>query len=160
MSNNRNKLDTRHQISLFEMIQQHAKSKDPREGTLNISSKFKSILSKCVSQCKYSAPQIACRMTEYLDTGEVDSPIITHHVVYSWCAQSKEGYRIPAEYVPAFCYAVESFEPIEFLAAQTDRYLMPSKDALRSEIQKKDELIEGLRKEKERMILFLEQIKK
>lgn len=158
MSNNRKKVDTR-QINLFEMIQ-NMESKNPNIDTLNISSKFKAILSKSISQSKYSVPQIACRMTEYLDNGESDGVVITHHMIYAWCSQSKEGHRLPAEYVPAFCYAAESFEPIEFLAQQTDRYLMPGPDALRSEIQKIDEQMQKLKEEKDRRLLFLRETDK
>lgn len=159
MSNNRRKLDTR-QISLFEMVQKHMENMNPKMGTLNISSKLKTILSKCISQSKYSVPQIACRMTEYLDNGETDGVVITHHMIYAWCSQSKEGHRIPADFIPAFCYAVESFEPIEFLAQQTDRYLMPGPEALRSEIQKIDEQMEKLKEEKNRRLLFLKETDK
>lgn len=160
MSNNSKKLDTR-QISLFEMIQQGNKEKELKEGSLNISSQFRKIVKKCLSNCKYKPTKIAGRMMEYLDNGSGESPTISHHLLYAWEATSKiDSNRMPAEYIPAFCYAVESFELIEFLAQQTNMYLLPSAEALRSEIQRINESIEKLKHEKEKREYFLNEIEK
>lgn len=148
------KLGSLSQLGLFEMIREEDNKKEPQEGSLNIQVPFRSIVSQCVSQSKHSAYQIAARMSEYLGKD------ITVNMLYSWTAQSKEDYRIPAEYLPAFCYAVESFKPIEFIAQNTGMFLLPGKDALRSEVQKIEEQIEKLSQEKERRLLFLEQVDK
>lgn len=153
MSNRGKKLGNHNQIGLFEMILK-SESKNPKEGSLNIQADFRRILSQCVSESKYSVYQIAARMSEYLNLS------ITHHMIYSWTALSKDGYRIPAEFIPAFCYGVESFKPIEFLGHKTDRYLLPGAEALRSEIQRIEEQIESLQNEKSKRLFFLDEVNK
>lgn len=160
MSNNHKKF-VKEQISLFDMIQNNTElQEDHRSGSLNFSTEYAMVLSRCVTNSNLSVFQIAAKMTEYLNRGNPDDPTITHNMIYSWTAVSKQEYEPHPSWLPAFCYAVGSNEPIEFLVRKIGQFLMPGPDALRSEIQKIEEQMEKLKEEKDRRLLFLEQVNK
>jgi hypothetical protein len=68
------------------------------------------LLSAAIKQSRYSRPQIADRMTDYLAarlTSAGWSPV-TVSKMNDWTSESKERHRIPLEYLPAFCFAIEN----------------------------------------------------
>jgi hypothetical protein len=60
-----------------------------------------------------SRPRIADRMN--LALPGLKSPV-TKRMVDSWMADSKEFHRLPAEWLAAFCWAVEDETPLQIIA--------------------------------------------
>ena len=58
-------------------------------------------------------------------------------MIDSWTAESREGInRFPACYLPAFCHAVNSIEPLKVLADIIGSFVIQGPDALDLEIKK------------------------
>lgn len=153
MSNNVKKLVKSPQMSLFDTIKsQNEKTNTSFIGALNIISEFRQIISRVIAASGLSRYQISAKMSELLDQE------VTANMLYNWTAESKEQYRFPAEFLPAFCEVVKSYEPIQFLAEKMALFLMPGEEALRSEIQKIEEKMKDLEKEKDKRLFFLKEI--
>lgn len=140
------------QLSLFEIIQKQKNNKINNLGGLNIVSEFNQIISRCISRSNLSRYQITSQMSELLNQE------ITVNMLNGWTADSHDQHRFPAVFLPAFCQVVKSYEPIQFLAEKMGLFLLPGEEALRSEIQKLEENINELTKEKEKRLYFLSEI--
>lgn len=152
MPNDTKKFVKSSQLSLFEIIQKQKNNKINNLGGLNIVSEFNQIISRCISHSKLSRYQITSQMSELLNQE------ITVNMLNGWTAVSHENHRFPATFLPAFCQVVKSYEPIKFLAEKMGLFLLPGEEALRSEIQKLEEDINELTKEKEKRLYFLSEI--
>lgn len=146
MTKLKNKTDNK-QLSLFDIIKEHHKEqskKEPQNGTLNIALQLQEIISKCIGTCPQGRDVIAGKMSEL--TGQ----IVTRFQIDSWTASAKHGHRFPAEYLPAFCVAIQNHRPIEFIARKAGIFTMPDEDVLRAElvreIEKKEEVNKKIRK--------------
>jgi hypothetical protein len=140
------------QYSLFELIATHQHSPDPGPGGLNIQHHFQGIITQCIKKCPLSRWQIAGKMSELLNQE------ITKYMLDTWTAESKEYHRFPAEYLPAFCAAVGSFEPLRLLAEKANVFVVPGPEALRAEIRRLEEEIKRLQKEKQKRQVFLREV--
>lgn len=143
------------QLNLFDYLrhveaERHESESD--EGSMNIRERLRRSLNKAIRECRLSRPQIAGEMSHLLG---VD---VTKSMLDAWTAESKDNYRIPAEYLPAFCMVTGSNEPIEILTEAAGMFSMPGPDALRSEIQKYSEMESRARSEKRKRQLFLEEM--
>lgn len=168
MSKNRRNIDSHHRASrasgrtagvqrnLFEYIRMARarvdRSTRDQEGTLGIGENLRVALNEAIKKCQLSRHQIAGEMSHLLG---VD---VTKTTIDSWTAESKSANRIPAEYLPAFCQATRSRRPIEILNEAAGLFSMPGPDALRSEIQKYDEMERKARSEKLKRKRFLEEL--
>lgn len=159
MSKNSIRIDTsaqpREQQSLFDYIRsinETRRSDSSTEGTLNIRERLRCSLSRAIKDCRLSRAQIAGEMSHLLG---VD---VTKSIIDAWTAESKDNYRIPAEYLPAFCRVTDSNEAIEILNETAGMFSMPGPDALRSEIQKWSEKARKARAEVRKRELFLEEM--
>lgn len=133
MSKYKKKLDKQddRQISLFDLlIKNHRAGESPKEGSLDIDTEFRHLISEILKGCPYSRYHISARMSEL--TGAE----ITKAMLDSWTAESKDLHRFPAIFLPAFCVAVGSSEGLDFLAQKAGVFVLPGKEALRAEIQK------------------------
>ena len=153
MSKRKKKVDKR-QMSLFDVLKREAAGSPDAssEGELDVANKLRITLVVAIKQCHLSRPQIAGEMSHLLGH-EVSKTTID-----SWTAESKEGNRIPAEYLPAFCRATCDREPLRLLAEHGDMFAMPGPEALRAEIQKFTEKESKARAEKRKRMLFLEEM--
>jgi len=151
MSNKKRKIDTSRQLSIFDAIQQFSEPIDerPQEGSFNISDKLRRAVCKAIANSGLSRPQIAGEMGHLLDVE------ITKSMIDSWTAESKEGHRFPAEYIPALCRACGDIGPLQLMVEMSGMYAMPGPEALRAEIQKLDEQERELRAEKRKRLQFL-----
>lgn len=84
---------------------------------------------------------------------------ISKYMLDTWTAESKEYHRFPAEYLPAFCQAVDSYEPLQFMAEKAGVFMLPGPEALRSEIKKIEEEIRKLQKQRQKRMTFLEEMR-
>ncbi|BBO74694.1 hypothetical protein DSCW_21110 [Desulfosarcina widdelii] len=119
---------------------------------MNIRERLRMSMNRAIKNSPLSRAQIAGEMSHLLG---VD---ITKSQIDAWTAESKDNYRPPAEYIPAFCRVTESNEPIEILTETAGMFSMPGPDALRSEIQKYAEMESRARAEKRKRLVFLEEM--
>lgn len=142
------------QLSLLDLIKEseELRQHDPGEGSMNIHSRFCHILTNAIKNSSYSRFEIAGRMSHLLGTE------ITKFMIDSWTSESKEGHRIPAEYLPAFCSATESREPIQILSELGGMFCLPGPEALRAEIHKLSEDEKKIRTEKRKREQFLKEM--
>jgi hypothetical protein len=168
MSKNRRKIDTHHpnnrvsgrsagvQRNLFEYIRQERtrvdRSSNHQEGTLGIGETLRLALNEAIKKSPLSRHQIAGEMSHLLGCE------VTKTTMDTWTAESKTANRIPAEYLPAFCQTTKSRRPLEILNEAAGLFSMPGPDALRSEIQKYDEMERKARAEKLKRKRFLQEL--
>ena len=112
----------------------------PIPGALNFSHPLRHLLSDLLKHCPHSREIIAARMSEL--TGEA----ITKHQLDSWTAESREGWRFPLEYLPAFEVAVETTGLIAWVANVRGGKILMGKEALDAEIGKLERLKEDATK--------------
>jgi hypothetical protein len=151
MSKSRTKIDS--QYSLFDLIsrlQDH--SANPGPGSLNIQYQLRGIISECIKRCPLTRWEIAGSMSALLNQE------VSKYMLDTWTAESKEYHRFPAEYLPAFCQTVGSYEPLRFLAEKAGVFLLPGPEALRAEIKKIEEEIRKLHKKRQKRMAFLEEM--
>ena len=152
MSNNHKKIVT--QIPLIKIIQQDSKMIEiAKTGSLNFSEEFAMVMSRCFSNSGLGAVVFANRMTEKLNRGFRDDPVITPDKIRSWNSPAKTKYALKAWELPAFCEVACSekqnefaYEPIEFLVRKIRHFMMKPPEALRS---RKEELREEIKEKEE-----------
>lgn len=109
----------------------------------HIHSLIKDAISESLKKCRNSRHQVAAKMSEVLNTD------ITKSQLDSWSAESKEFHRIPAEYVPAFCYASENNLLLKVIVTPVKGVqLIENKDAIKLEITKLNDEIKRIRDQK------------
>ncbi len=98
---------------------------------VNVDLLFRTTIAKAIKESNLSRIQIAARMSEALDIE------ITKTMLDSWTAESREGTnRFPACFLPAFCDAVQSSEPLMVLADLNGCFLIKGPEALDLEMKK------------------------
>lgn len=154
MSKLRKKTDTDpNQTSLFDLIKQQRAERsadEPRIGAMNITLQLQEIIDKCIGQCSVSRDIIAGRMTEL--TGHQ----ITRCMLDSWTSSAKQKHRFPAEFLPAFCAAVGSVQPLSFLARKSGVFTLPDRDVLRAELARKMETRDDANREIKKIKMFMQ----
>jgi hypothetical protein len=130
-------------------VEQSTKS---HEGTLGIGETLRIALNEAIKKSTLSRHQIAGEMSHLLGVE------VTKTTIDAWTAESKALNRIPAEFLPAFCRATKSRQPLEVLNEAAGLFSMPGPDALRSEIQKYDEMERKARAEKRKRQRFLQEL--
>lgn len=145
------RIDTR-QMSLFDLIQEQSKNATPATGSMDIDKPFREAISAALKACPLSRYQVAARMSELTGTD------ITKTMLDSWTAESKEMHRFPAIFLPSFCEAVKSSDPLKMLGKSSGVFVMPGPDALRSEIQQLNEGIKDMQAQKQKRIMFLKEM--
>ena len=151
MSKSKKKTDR--QYSLFDLISKLQNPATLSPGSLNIQYNLQGIVSECIKRCSLSRWEIAGRMSALINQE------ITKYMLDTWTAESKEYHRFPAEYLPAFCQAVGSYEPLRFLAEKAGVFVLPGPEALRAEIKKIEEEIRELQKQRQKRMAFLGEMK-
>jgi len=97
---------------------------------MNIREQLRKAIYSAIKQCGLSRHQITDQMSVL--TGNK----VTVTTLDSWTAKSKPQYRIPAEYVPAFCKVTNNYDLLIILDEAAGRVSMCGPDVIRSEIQK------------------------
>jgi hypothetical protein len=118
----------------------------------DIDQRFRAAVSEALKRCPLSRYEVAARMSELTGTD------ITKTMLDSWTAESKEGHRFPAVYLPAFCKAVSNTEPLTILGVTAGVFVMPGRDALRAEIQQLEEEINRAQTERRKRLTFLKEM--
>ena len=97
-------------------------------GSKEISVTLKTNITAVIKKCPLSRYQIAGRMSELLDHE------ITKAMIDAWTAESKEGHRFPAEYIPAFCAATGDTSILELLCEKSNCQCVKSENQLKLEL--------------------------
>lgn len=112
-------------------------ARTPVPGALSIGSALRHRLSDLLKACALSRFEVAAQMSEL--TGQE----ITKHQLDSWTAESREGWRFPLEYLPAFEVAVQTHEVTAWLAELRGCKVLVGKEALDAEIGKLERMKEA-----------------
>ena len=149
----RRKLLDSNQPSLFDILQEQSRSENnPAPGSKDIDKSFREVVSLALKGSPLSRYQVAARMSELVGQD------ITKTMLDSWTAESKEQHRFPAIFLPAFCEAAGSMEPLRMLGQSAGAFVLPGTEALRAEIRRIEEEIERKQSEKKRRLLFLREL--
>lgn len=144
------------QRSLFDYLKSAAQAPAviPRSvtGTMDVQTGLRESLNLAIKGCNLSRWEIAGKMSDLIDCE------ISKAMLDAWTAESKEGHRFPAEFLPAFCMVTGSREPLSLLAEKAGLFALPGPEALRAEIQKLDEEAKKLSAEKRKRVLFLQEM--
>lgn len=108
----------------------------PLPGALNYNRVIRRLLSDLLKSTPFSRGEIAARMSEL--TGDP----ISKHQLDSWTAESREGWRFPLEYLPAFEVAVETTGLIAWASSVRGGKVLIGKEAIDAEIGKLERLRE------------------
>jgi hypothetical protein len=156
MAKNRHRIDQDpRQLNLFDYIKQMNRIENPSsEGSLNIKERIRCALNDALKQSPLSRHQVAGEMSHLLGVE------VTKTTIDSWTAESKDGHRIPAEYIPAFCKATDSYTALVILEEASGRFSMPGPEALRAQIQRSLERIRSEKTELRKMELFLKEMER
>lgn len=103
----------------------------PREalpGALDVGLALRHLLSKLLKNCPLSRFEVAARMSEL--TGHE----ISKHQLDAWTAESREGWRFPLEYLPAFESAVETHDVTIWIADLRGARLSVGREALEAQL--------------------------
>lgn len=156
MTKRRKKIDNHgpQQMSLFDLLRAGQETHAAQApGRLCCSAKLRAAVGAAIKAAPKSREAIADEMAQM--TGAA----ISVHNLNSWTAES-HPHRMPAEYVPAFCVATGSIEPIRVLAETAGVYTLPGEDALRSEVQKLREQERQIAAERRKRELFLKEMER
>jgi hypothetical protein len=121
-------------------------------GSFDIDRQFRESISGALKQCPLSRWQVAARMSELVGCE------ISKSMLDSWTAESKEMHRFPAIFLPAFCEAAGSSEPLKIMGRLVGVFVLPGPEALRAEIRRIDEDIQRKQAEKKKRVIFLKEM--
>jgi len=108
----------------------------PTPGALDCGETVRRVLADLIKKAPHSRPEIADRMSVL--TGKK----ITDHSLDSWTADSREGWRFPLEYLPAFEVATETRELTSWMADLRGCRVLGGQDVLDAEIGKLERMKE------------------
>ena len=100
---------------------------DALPGALDYGLAVRRLLSEAIKDCPANAHALASRMSEL--TGAA----ISEHQLHAWTAPSREGWRFPLEYLPAFETAAETISITTWLAATRGGRFLVGREALNAE---------------------------
>jgi hypothetical protein len=114
------------QPSLFDLIEEIAPDKfalpDYQPESKPLTLRIKEAISEAAKNSGLKRYDIAGRMSEHLGAE------ITEGMLNCYTAESKEGYRMPAEYMPIFCKITQDYAPLEILAAAAGARLVKTEE--------------------------------
>ena len=155
MTNTRNKSDKgiANQASLFAILDEMDSKQHSAPGSLNFHFQLKEMMTEILKHIPLKRWEIAGRMSDL--TGVA----ITEHHLNAWTAESKEGYRFPLEYLPAWCEVTGDYRVAELITKGCKCYLVKSEEVLLIEIAKIQEEKNRISKIEEAMQEKLKQLR-
>ena len=143
-------------LPLFEWVKKAqelaSQTPTPPHGSLDVDAELRHAISEDIKKCPMSRYQVAARISELVGHE------ITAGMLNNWTAEAHEMHRFPCQYLPAFVVATGGRKAFECLSRRAGLFALPGPEALRAEIGKLDEQIEGLKREKEKRKIFLKEI--
>jgi hypothetical protein len=108
----------------------------PVPGSLDCGRAIRHMLADLMARSTHSRQEVAEAMST------LTGALISKHQLDSWTAESRDGWRFPLEYAPAFEVAVESRELTTWLADLRGCKVLVGMDALDAEIGKLERIKE------------------
>ena len=127
--------------------------RSPMPGALSIGTVLRGLLSDLLKKCPFSRFDVAARMSEL--TGQE----ITKHQLDSWTAESRDGWRFPLEYLPAFEVAVQTHDVTAWLADLRGCKVLVGKEALEAQLGKLGRMKAELAEEEKAIKHYLRRMK-
>lgn len=127
--------------------------RSPMPGALSIGTVLRGLLSDLLKKCPFSRFDVAARMSEL--TGQE----ITKHQLDSWTAESRDGWRFPLEYLPAFEVAVQTHDVTAWLADLRGCKVLVGKEALEAQLGKLGRMKAELAEEEKAIKDYLRRMK-
>ena len=143
-SNTKTTVDDFRQTTIYQAIQEAKSRKLDDAGSMRCMSELQQAMRIALKTCPLSRYEVAGRMSHLLNEE------ISKSMIDAWTCESKSddpGRHIPAEYLPAFCSAVGSHEPLDVLDEKAGRIALDGLDAMRSEIHRMKEDARNLMRE-------------
>lgn len=153
MAKSNKKIDTC-QLSLFDLLRSYREQQPEKKpaGSFDIDKRFREEISEALKRCPRSRWEVAARMSELVGAD------ITKSMLDSWTSEAKETHRFPSVYLPAFCEAAGDTAPLKMLGSLVGVFILPGPEALRAEIRRLEEEIEGKQPEKRKRLIFLKEM--
>lgn len=145
------------QMSLLDLLtqaQDALRAEPSGEGVANVRERLRLSLCAAIKQCPLSRWEIAGKMSHLLGQE------ISKYQIDAWTAESKDGHRLPGEYLPAFCLVTADHGPLRVLAETAGLFALPGPDALRSEIKRLEEDVKRINGERRKREMFLREMEK
>nr|DAT12936.1 MAG TPA: regulatory protein [Bacteriophage sp.] len=134
------------QISLFDMIEEINPGKfDAPEyapETKPLGLRLKEAIAEAIKGSGLKRYAIAGQMSEMLGVE------ITESMLNAYTAESKEGYRMPAEYLPTFCRIVQDYTVLEILVSAAGGRMVKSEEIYYLEMGRLRAVEEAARKKR------------
>lgn len=134
MVKRKSKLDiaNENQLNLFDMIEEINPKKfskpEYKVETKPLGLRIKEAIAEAIKNSGMKRYAIAGQMSEYLGVE------ITEGMLNSYTAESKEGYRMPAEYIPTFCRITKDYTVLDILVAASGGRMVKSEEIYYLEI--------------------------
>jgi hypothetical protein len=155
MSNMRRKSATtlENQMSLFDiMVSSEQTRQEPAPGSLAIGQQIRQLLSNALKSADVKRWEVAGRMGEYIGTE------ISESMLNSWTAESKEGYRFPLEYLPAFCWATGNYELLEMVTKVCGCYIVKSEEVALLELARLEQAEQSIQSRKKQVREYMKKV--
>lgn len=125
---------------LFDMVAVPVE-RGNKPGALDIDSELRHLLGDLMKQSPLNRHQIAARMSELVGHD------ITKTQLDTWTADSREGWRFPVAYLPAFEAALETHDLLAWLADLRGARLSVGREALEAQLGKLETMKDQLKKQ-------------
>lgn len=126
---------------------ERAASEQP--GGMDLDSGLRDALKSALKACPLSRQEVAEEL------GRLVGRSVGAASLDAWLADSKEGHRFPAAYVPAFCRVVGSIEPLRVLASACGSWLGTQEERLLVEFAQAERTAESARRRKRELAVLL-----
>ncbi|MHB1183360.1 MAG: hypothetical protein ACYC4A_01490 [Desulfobulbia bacterium] len=141
-------------LDLLTQVQEATRREPSGEGAANVRERLRLAMCAAIKSCPLSRWEIAGRMSHLLGQE------ISKYQIDAWTAESKDGHRMPAEHLPAFCLVTADHGPLRILAETAGLFALPGPDALRSEIRRLQEEAKKINQERRKRELFLKEMER
>lgn len=129
-------------VDLFDMVAVPVE-RGNKPGALDVDIEMRHKISDLIKASPLSRHQIAAKMSELVGHN------ISKDQLDSWTAESREGWRFPVAYLPAFEAAVETHDLLAWLADLRGARLSIGREALEAQLGKLETLKDQLRKQEQ-----------
>jgi len=148
----RSLVNSSNQLTLFDLLSKERddRQSEPGEGDLNIQARLRVAMTLALKTAlPKSRWEIAGEMSHLLGVE------ISKYQIDAWVCESKDGHRLPASYIPAFCQATRSLEPLQVLNESCKVFTVKGPDALRADIRRDEEAIKAKQREMKKKVALL-----
>lgn len=156
------KESSRQQVTIFEHLKRaeelSRQASAPSAGSLDIDTEIRAAVSLDLKQAHDSSGRELSRYEVAARMSELTGQEITKTMLDNWSAESHEKHRFPCQFLPAFIHATGRRGVFDVLSRKAGLFALPGPEALRAEIRRLEEDINRKKYEKQKRVLFLNEI--